>query len=311
MIMQSYFIISCFFAILSKVQKNSHYQTLKEKWSQKHEAARKRFEEKHKETLAFLIDRIPAKDKIASGAASLIMLSTNLNPATAFAQAATKTPPLVIEENRASRIEKLLSDLKTVVPSEMRSLTPEEEASTSAILSRNFNMEVVPDINGLRLNRTYGMMGAEQHLMRYPGDTMYGHFDSESENFYSSGMAPGRGAWGYFANSKEELTVEDREREKWYIAVQSFLAVDYNSRPSEYRDFFKYRKMLVVNPKTGQAIVSDIADAGPAVWTGKHLGGSPEVMYYLGIHQGPRKGGVLYFFINDPNDTIPLGPINL
>ena len=69
--------------------------------------------------------------------------------------------------------------------------------------------------------------------------------------------------------------------------------------------------MLVVNPLTGQAVVSDIADAGPAVWTGKHLGGSPEVMHFLGFADGPRKGAVLYFFINDLDDKIPLGPINL
>jgi hypothetical protein len=67
--------------------------------------------------------------------------------------------------------------------------------------------------------------------------------------------------------------------------------------------------MLVVNTKTGQAIVTDIADAGPAVFTGKHLGGSPEVMYFLGLHKGSRKGPVLYFFIDDPDDKIPLGPI--
>ncbi len=293
-------------------QQNSHYQILAKKWSEKHEAARKKFNEKHKETVAFLIDKIPAKDKIATGAASLILLTSSLAPTAALAQI-TKTPPAISQENHAEKIEALLKDLKTVVSSEMRPLTPSEEASTSAILSKSFNMDIAPDINGLRLNRTYGMIGAEQHLMRYPGDTMFGHFDSDSEsqNFYSSGMAPGRGAWGYFANSKNEMTVEDSQREKWYIAVQTFLAPDYNTRLNEYRNFFKYRKMLLVNPATGQAVVSDIADAGPAVWTGKHLGGSPEVMQYLGLHQGPRKGAVLCFFINDPNDTIPLGPINL
>lgn len=295
------------------MNQNSHFQTLRDKWTEKHEKAKKRFEEKHKETLAFLIDRIPAKDKIATGAASLIMLSTNLNPTTALAHAAAKTPPPVIEENNVEKIESLLKDLKTVVPDEVRSLTPDEEASISAVLSNNFDMKVTPDINGLRLNRTYGMIGAEQHLMRYPGDNMGTHFTngSESHAIHSSGMAPGRGAWGYFANSASEMTVADIEREKWYIAVQTFLAPNYIDRLSEYRDFFKYRKMLVVNPSTGQAIVCDIADAGPAVWTGKHLGGSPEVMYYLGLHEGPRKGAVLYFFIEDPDDTIPLGPINL
>jgi hypothetical protein len=55
--------------------------------------------------------------------------------------------------------------------------------------------------------------------------------------------------------------------------------------------------------------VTDIADAGPGQSTGKHLGGSPEVMHHLDFGKGPRKGAVLYFFIEDPDDKIPLGPI--
>ncbi len=69
--------------------------------------------------------------------------------------------------------------------------------------------------------------------------------------------------------------------------------------------------MLVVNPKTGQAVVADIADSGPSEYTGKHLGGSPEVMDELGLATGPRKGAVLYFFIDDPKDQIPLGPVKI
>ena len=58
----------------------------------------------------------------------------------------------------------------------------------------------------------------------------------------------------------------------------------------------------------GNAVVAAIADAGPAAWTGKHFGGSPEVMDYLG---GPRykKGPVILFFVDDPESKVPLGPV--
>lgn len=69
--------------------------------------------------------------------------------------------------------------------------------------------------------------------------------------------------------------------------------------------------MLVVNPNNGKAIVADIADAGPAEWTEKHLGGSPEVMHYLERFDGKQKGSVLYFFIDDPDDKVKLGPIEM
>ena len=67
--------------------------------------------------------------------------------------------------------------------------------------------------------------------------------------------------------------------------------------------------MLVVNPVSGQAVVVDIADAGPAEWTGKQLGGSPEVMDDLGLSSGPRQGWVLYYFIQD--QSVPLGPVKI
>ena len=67
--------------------------------------------------------------------------------------------------------------------------------------------------------------------------------------------------------------------------------------------------MLLVNPENGKAMVTDIGDAGPAEFTGKHLGGSPEVMAYLERQDGAARGPVLYFFIDYPDDTIPLCPI--
>jgi hypothetical protein len=133
----------------------------------------------------------------------------------------------------------------------------------------------------------------------------------EAASYTASGMAPGRGAWGYFVPDGAQMTQKDSDREKYYIAVQTFLAPGFASNVRDYYNFFRFRKMLVVNPENGKAIVADIGDAGPAVWTGKQLGGSPEVMSYLDRHDGAARGPVLYFFIDDPNDTIPLGPVAL
>lgn len=83
---------------------------------------------------------------------------------------------------------------------------------------------------------------------------------------------------------------------------------DWNTRQPYLRNWYKYRKVLVVNTNNGNAVVAAIADSGPAAWTGKHFGGSPEVMHYLG---GPRykKGPVIFFFVDDPENKIPLGPV--
>ena len=130
--------------------------------------------------------------------------------------------------------------------------------------------------------------------MRYPGDTLDQH-DAE----LASGIAPGRGAWGYFDNPQYE---------KYYIAVQTLYLPTWEQDVVFLRDWYKHRKVLIVNTQNGNAVVAAIADSGPAAWTGKVFGGSPEVMEYLG---GPRykKGPVVLFFVDDPDNKVPLGPV--
>jgi len=297
--------------VARKRQNKSHYHSLRQKWLRRHRIARKRFHEKHKEALDFLIEKFPAKEKLASGAVGLMMMSSLIPTSTVLGAISEKgqDAEAVAQVDRTSELN---AELAAVLPGNVRPLNNDEEAKISEVLSRYFNMDVKADIDGLRLNRTYGVIGAEQHLIRFPGDNMNIHLDADDKNnrmIYSSGMAPGRGAWGYFTNSRSEFDDLAREREKWYIAVQTFAAPNYNGRLADYRDLFKFRKMIVVNTQTGQAVVTDIADSGPAIFTGKHLGGSPEVMYELGLANGPRKGPVLYFFVDDVNNEIPLGPI--
>lgn len=207
----------------------------------------------------------------------------------------------------------LAQQLSDDIPKEVRPLEEDEEKKITETLSRNFGFKVTAELNDIRLNRNYGLIGGEQHLYRYPGDNLYAHAETSVDwaKYSGSGIAPGLGAWGYFAHSKESLTEQDKIKERYYLAIQTFLAPGFAENVGKYRDFFKFRKMLIVNPKTGQAVIAVIGDAGPAEFTGKHLGGSPEVMDMVGLAEGSRKGPVLYFFIDDPKDEIPLGPISV
>lgn len=282
----------------------NHFSTLKSKLQERHDEVKGRLVEKHKEAFDWLSSN--TKQLAAGTMGSLLLLSS-------------QTAPLLTDGNEKTQQEQfikvpenlfMVSDLGQYLPQQVDVLDSKQEDKIANVLSRYYGVSVKPEIDGKRLMHTYGYIGAEQHLMRYPGDTMETHFDNPNDaaKYYSSGMAPGRGAWGYFA-SPQGLTGEDVEREKYYIAVQTFRAKDYASKTSEYRDFFKFRKMLVVNPNNGKAVVAVIGDSGPAVWTGKQLGGSPEVMKHLERVDGKGKGAVLYFFIDDPEDKIPLGPI--
>lgn len=283
----------------------SHYKHLSDRWRAKNQDLQRKLWAKHRESLDWLSNNYR---QLVSGSLGGLMLLTG--------QLSNSLPPLPIAnaESIIPKVDKrifLISDLAKLLPTEVKPLSSTEEKRISEIISRTFGFKVTPELEGKRLNRNYGLIGAEQHLARYPGDNLGSHFDSEEDrqSYWQQGMAPGLGAWSYFALSKEEMTQIDSDREKYYIAVQTFLSEDFNNRFAEYRDFYKYRKMLVVNPNNGQAIVADIADAGPGESTGKHLGGSPEVMHYLERFDGQQKGPVLYFFIDDPDDKIKLGPI--
>jgi len=205
--------------------------------------------------------------------------------------------------------------LSQMLPDEPRPLSRHEEKYLEQLMNDVLGIKARATLEGEHLNTTYGLIGAEQHLIRYPGDSLANHAPQEDEygadnpdEILKEGIAPGLGAWGYFASSASELTPELEDTERWYAVVQTLYLPDWGARQPYLRDWYKYRKVLIVNTDNGKAVVASIADAGPAAWTGKHFGGSPEVMDYLG-GEVYKKGPVLVFFVDDPNNQVPLGPV--
>jgi len=213
----------------------------------------------------------------------------------------------LIKEGSIDLPQKFLIDLlKGILPERTRPLTESEEKKIEQVFEKVIGVKAKANLEGERLNTTYGLIGAEQHLARYPGDNIYNHPKIPSGD---EGMAPGLGSWGYFSQSRENLTKSLEETEKWYAVVQTLYLPDWNKRAKYLREWYKYRKVLVVNTDNGNAVVAAIADSGPAAWTGRHFGGSPEVMEYLGGSKY-KKGLVLVFFVDDPENKVPLGPVD-
>jgi hypothetical protein len=198
----------------------------------------------------------------------------------------------------------LAEQLRQVLPEQVTPLSPSQEAEISRLLHDHLGLHASAELEGNRLNRSYGYIGAEQHLPRYPGDNVGLH-----EDFIRAGITPGRGAWGYFAPSRSELTPQLVQTEKYYVAVQTLYLPDWSTRLAYLRDWYKYRKVVLVNPENGRVMVAAVADSGPSAWTGKHFGGSPEVMAYLQRVDGSQKGPVVLFFVDDPENNVPLGPL--
>lgn len=193
------------------------------------------------------------------------------------------------------------------------------EAEISNLVKLQYGINSAPSLDSKRLNTYFGAIGQEQHMPRFPGDTASQHSDNSMVNAY--GQTPGRSAWGYWTNSRSSLTQEMINQEKYYIAAQTFLAPGWRGNSNKLYNWFKHRKVLLVNPRNGSAVVAVIGDAGPATWTGKNFGGSPEVMQALdcvdgrGVKDiitgtGGAKDRVFVLFINDPNNKVPLGPVS-
>ncbi len=273
---------------------------------QVHRSARK-LRKNHPHAVSFLEKRgiTPAKLREHAG---------RIATTGALATAMLLTPPIVQQVRSATSAiaqmtslqlqQKLTEELTSILPKEMSMLTPAQEQQIANIVQTLWGIRAVAELDGERLNRSYGFIGAEQHLPRFPGDSVDQH-----DGFQRSGITPGRGAWGYFAPSKQALTQDLIDKEKWYVAVQTLYLPDWNTRTRYLRDWYKYRKVFVINPANGKTVAAVVADAGPANWTGKHYGGSPEIMAYLGLNVGKQKGAVVLFFVDDPNNEVPLGPV--
>ena len=190
--------------------------------------------------------------------------------------------------------ELLVKILQKILPATSRVLTDKEEDELSQTIAKTLGIKAVAELDGNRLNHQLGVMGLEQHLTRFPGDTLKGR------SFVQAGMAPNRGAFGYFASA---------EQEKYYVAVQTLYLPDWNAKAKTLKDWYKFRKVLAINPQTGAAVVAVIGDAGPAQWTGKQFGGSPQVMHDLGFYPQKTAGKTILLFVDDPEDKVPLGSV--
>lgn len=190
----------------------------------------------------------------------------------------------------------LLKSLETQLPEKISGLSKSQQQSISFSVRQILGINAKFEMEGQRLNHQFGWMGTEQHLPRFPGDNV-------------PDMAPKTGAWGYFASSRESFNPDLAQKEKYYVAVQTLYLPEWNKDYSTIKEWYKYRKVLVINPNSGRSVVAVIADAGPANWTGKQFGGSPEIMEHLEYVTEKKKGPVIMMFVDDPQDKIKLGPV--
>jgi hypothetical protein len=299
-----------------EVEKNL-FDSLFEILEKNQKQAKKQFRKHHKRALKWLKNQGLDPAKLQTQIAKYITTGTVtavIMGASALPIAAASVPQISNQaQEQTSLVEKndLFFKLRQTLDHWGQVPNQADENLIAKTIGELTNLPVTNILTGHRLNRTIGIMGLEQHLLRYPGDTIYDQMKSrEDQKYLESGIAPHPGAWGYFAQNKNQLTPDLTEKEKYYVVIQTFMIPGWNSNWGSMKDWYKFRKVLVYNPQNGKGVVGAIADAGPAPWTGKHFGGSPEIMDSLGFYNTSTKGEVVILFVDDPEGKIPLGPID-
>lgn len=242
--------------------------------------------------------------------------SAQVLSATALAGALLATTPVISAQLESEPIrreaaetpeqlqERTHRELLHVLPSNIGPLSPSTEAHISDVLKRTLGIRATAVLEDQHLNTSYGYIGAEQHLPRFAGDSIGLH-----DALQFKGITAGRGAFGYFAQNHTGLTEEAIQQKKYYVVVQTLYLPNWNKDHRWLKEWYKFRKVLVVNPVNGKSMVAVIGDAGPAAWTGKQFGGSPELMEYLQLKDGRQKGGVILFFVDETHGQVALGPV--
>src|SRR3989344_4713556 len=291
---------------------NQHFLFLKDQVAAYQSQAKQGFKDKHPRATQWLEKRQLDVGKIRQQSQRLLTGATLSSLLLLAAPQAPSPLPQATEQRRLARVylisaqdikSRLAEALALLVPARVGHPDPDNEIQVSQVIEENLGIKVKFELEGQRLNHSLGYIGYEQHLARFPGDSVRLH-----DEWPEAGMAGGLGAWGYFANSAAELTPKLEATEKYYAVVQTLYLPTWQKDLKSLRDWYKYRKGLVINVQTGAAVVAAIGDAGPANWTGKQFGGSPEVMHSLGLGSS-HKGKVLLLFVDDPTDQVPLGPV--
>jgi hypothetical protein len=189
-------------------------------------------------------------------------------------------------------------------------------------------------LDGVSIPATSGKTAQEQHLYLNSNEAALGRTAESANLHYSNssvdilfpgisaiknGMAGGYGSFGSYSNYN--LPIEDERYyinmrwnyTEWYEAPDGTCSSTLDGKldtctrnTNSSKKAWHYRKrVLVINPANGRKIVASIMESGPAIWTGRVSGLSPEAMYSLGAVTNNNLEYHWYL-----NQNASLGPIN-
>lgn len=229
--------------------------------------------------------------------------------------------PATVDDQVDSRISKLSSSsIGTITSLEKQAIfekltqaalePPQQLSGTNALyleqqLSDLLGITLSTELDGYRLPHNVGVMLSSSHLERVPSDKLEKH-----EAYLEAGIDKGRSQFGWFLPKPDEQD-DNFIFEKYFVGAQLQYLEEWQSNRKTLKEWYKYRKVLVVNPFNLRATVASIARVGPTERLQHQFLGSPEVIRETMIWSPKAQGKVLMFFVDDPDNEVELGSRNL
>ncbi len=176
---------------------------LRNKLKLKQLEAKRRFSEKYPHAEKFFQERGLEVGKLRQHSAKIIgagALTGSLLLSQAGDVKNLPAPSEIVEKMKeqtkaqASELpQKLLIDsLSNILPEKRRALTRDEEKKIEQLFDNIVGVKTRATLEGEHLNTTFGLIGAEQHLRRYPGDSLsfHGAGDAHQGGSAAAGRMP-------------------------------------------------------------------------------------------------------------------------
>lgn len=179
-------------------------------------------------------------------------------------------------------------------------------------------------LEGYNIPIDKGKTAKEQHLYLNKAEADLGRTNASADKHYANsstptaarnGMAGGYGAFG------SEASPPSIDQERYYITMRWNYCewyedagnLDSFGRAGTYcrnlnstaKSWHRHKKVIVTNPSNGKQVVVSVEESGPAIWTGRVSGLSPEAMDAIGAVTNSE---LYYYWAGD--QSLNLGPLN-
>lgn len=162
-------------------------------------------------------------------------------------------------------------------------------------------INVTTNLDGYNLPHTTVKFRSDAHQRTNFADILNNH-----PQFHEAGLNKKRSVFGWSNQNGHEST----KMEEFFIVLPIYLIKAWQTDLPSLVNWFKYRKVLVINPFTQLAAVACVSDVGPSHLQRSQALCSPELSHLLRLWQPGLQGRACLFLI-EHSENIPYGQVDI